>query len=157
MTPNSTLFLVSCFWHKGAFTLSDTKTETETDLDTDKLTQNLRARLHLAIATPLWWRCNIAPKSNVCIWSCTVTYSICNCDCNIAGGSLQEWHRCNSGVAVAVAVCKWVLMGIYIGVCLSKVWTTPHNFVQATSIGLCIRLSAGQCRHTVTWNTWVRF
>ena len=50
----------------------------------------LQARLHLAIATSLRWRCDIAPKSNVCVRSCTVTYSICacDCDCNIAGGSL---------------------------------------------------------------------
>ena len=57
----------------------------------------LRAHLHLAIATRLWWRWDIAPKSNVCAWSCTVTYSVCNCDCDITGGSLCE--RFKSDVA----------------------------------------------------------
>ena len=75
---------------------------------------SLRARLHLAIAMPLRWRCDNAPKSNVCIRSCTVTHSVCDCYCNITGGllgialwAIQERCRCDSGVAVAV--CKWAL------------------------------------------------
>ena len=72
-----------------------------------RLHKPLRARLHLAIATLLRWRCNIAPKSNVCVRSCTVTYSICdcNCDCDTIGDrfmsdsramSLRFWSRSSS-------------------------------------------------------------
>ena len=42
----------------------------------------LRARLHLATATRLRLRCDIAPKSNLVFWCCTVTYSVCDCDCH---------------------------------------------------------------------------
>ena len=62
-------------------------------LSLDVLCFQLRAHLHLVIATPLQWCCDIALKSNVCVLSCTVTYSICDCDCNIAGGSLCEWFK----------------------------------------------------------------
>ena len=72
----------------------------------------LRARLHLAIATPLQWRCDITPKSNVCVRSYTVTYSICDCDCNydIAVGGHFVSDSWVAAIAVAVAVCKWALM-----------------------------------------------
>ena len=54
---------------------------------------HLRAHLHLTIATLLQWRCDIVPKSNVCVRSCTVTYSVCDCD--IAGGSLCGQFKSN--------------------------------------------------------------
>ena len=47
---------------------------------------------------------------------------------------------------------KWVQnpMGICVSICLCTVWTPPHNHIQAIFIDICIGLSVGQCKHSIS-------
>ena len=45
-------------------------------------------------------------------------------------------------------------MGISVDVCLSVVWTPPHNSVQPIFICLSIRLDVGQSEHTINKNAF---
>ena len=84
----------------------------------------IRVRLHLVIATPLWWRCDIALKLNVWVRYCTVTYSVCDCDCDcdIAEGLLCEQFK--SDVA---AILEWQSQSLYVNGQPVVVWNN-HNF-----------------------------
>ena len=62
----------------------------------------LRAHLHLATATSLRHRCDVAPRSNQLFWCCIVTPS----DCDVAAMALgnrfvSHWERCRSDIADA--------------------------------------------------------
>ena len=81
---SSNFWILMKFWKLKNFC----KCLQRTNQLTGRMDTMVRAHLHLAIATPLQWRCDITPKSNVCVQSCTVTYSVCNCD--ITGGLLCE-------------------------------------------------------------------
>ena len=73
----------------------------------------LKVHLHLATATSLRYRCDVAPKSNQLFWCCIVTPSDCDVAVMSLGnhfvshlGAMSQRHRRR----ITVARCKWALM-----------------------------------------------